>query len=64
MALQSLSILQENQLTVSYIPPEGLPRPDWIKKEYSRGGLKERLQLMTVLTRQTLKQIMQMVCCS
>lgn len=38
MALQSLSILQENQLTVSYIPPEGLPRPDWIKREYSRGG--------------------------
>lgn len=29
---------QGNQLTVSYIPPEGLPRPDWIKREYSRGG--------------------------
>jgi HSP20 family protein len=29
---------QANQLTVSYIPPEGLPRPDWIKREYSRGG--------------------------
>ena len=29
---------QGNQLTVSYTPPEGLPRPDWIKREYSRGG--------------------------
>ena len=31
-------ILQANQLTVSYTPPEGLPRPNWIKREYSRGG--------------------------
>jgi HSP20 family protein len=29
---------QGNQLTVSYTPPEGLPRPNWIKREYSRGG--------------------------
>ena len=27
-----------NELTVSYTPPEGLPTPDWIKREYSRGG--------------------------
>ncbi len=27
-----------NQLTVSYLPPDGFPRPDWIKREYSRGG--------------------------
>jgi HSP20 family protein len=27
-----------NELTVSYIPPEGLQNPDWIKREYSRGG--------------------------
>ncbi|HEX5150004.1 MAG TPA: Hsp20/alpha crystallin family protein [Parafilimonas sp.] len=26
------------ELTVSYAPPEGLPAPDWIKREYSRGG--------------------------
>ncbi len=26
------------ELTVSYIPPEGLPHPEFIKKEYSRGG--------------------------
>jgi HSP20 family protein len=27
-----------NQLTVSYTPPEGFPRPEWILREYSRGG--------------------------
>ena len=27
-----------SELTVSYTPPEGFPRPDWIRREYSRGG--------------------------
>jgi HSP20 family protein len=27
-----------SELTVSYTPPEGFPRPDWILREYSRGG--------------------------
>lgn len=27
-----------NELFVSYTPPEGFPRPEWIKREYSRGG--------------------------
>jgi HSP20 family protein len=27
-----------NELTVSYTPPEGLPTPEWIKREYSRGA--------------------------
>src|SRR3954470_367971 len=26
------------QLKVSYSPPEGFPRPEWIQREYSRGG--------------------------
>jgi HSP20 family protein len=26
------------ELTVSYTPPEGFPRPDWVRREYSRGG--------------------------
>lgn len=26
------------ELTVSYTPPEGFPRPEWILREYSRGG--------------------------
>src|ERR1035438_10318421 len=27
-----------NELTVSYTPPEGFGRPEWIRREYSRGG--------------------------
>jgi HSP20 family protein len=27
-----------NELTVSYSPPEGFPKFDWILREYSRGG--------------------------
>ena len=27
-----------DQLTVSYNPPEGFARPNWIVREYSRGG--------------------------
>src|SRR5215510_14437731 len=27
-----------NELTITYTPPEGFPRPDWILREYSRGG--------------------------
>ena len=27
-----------NELTVSYTPPEGFVRPDWVLREYSRGG--------------------------
>ncbi len=26
------------ELTISYTPPEGFPRPEWIMREYSRGG--------------------------
>lgn len=29
-----------NELTVSYTPPAGFPRPEWILREYSRGGFK------------------------
>ena len=29
-----------NELTVSYTPPEGFPRPEWVLREYSRGGFK------------------------
>jgi len=34
-----------NQLTVSYLPPEGFPRPDWILREYSRGGFERVFNL-------------------
>jgi HSP20 family protein len=33
----SLSV-KGNELTVTYTPPEGFPRPEWILREYSRGG--------------------------
>ena len=27
-----------SELIISYTPPEGFPRPDWVHREYSRGG--------------------------
>lgn len=27
-----------NELIVSYTPPEGFPKFDWVRREYSRGG--------------------------
>jgi len=27
-----------NELQISYTPPEGFPRPEWVRREYSRGG--------------------------
>jgi len=34
-----------NRLTVSYTPPEGFPRPEWIVREYSRGGFERSFTL-------------------
>jgi len=33
------------ELTVSYNPPDGFPRPEWILREYSRGGFKRAFSL-------------------
>src|SRR5215212_8361699 len=30
--------VEGKELRISYTPPEGFPRPDWILREYSRGG--------------------------
>jgi HSP20 family protein len=30
--------VEGRELRVSYSPPDGFPRPDWILREYSRGG--------------------------
>ena len=30
--------MKGNELIISYTPPEGFPRPDWVHREYSRGG--------------------------
>lgn len=27
-----------NELHISYTPPDGFPRPEWVLREYSRGG--------------------------
>ena len=34
-----------NELTVSYLPPEGFPRPEWIRREYSRGAFERTFTL-------------------
>src|SRR5450432_1076416 len=34
-----------NELIVSYTPPEGFARPDWILREYSRGGFERAFTL-------------------
>ena len=34
-----------NKLTVSYLPPDGFPRPEWILREYSRGGFERTFDL-------------------
>ena len=33
----SLSV-KGNELTITYTPPEGFPKFDWVLREYSRGG--------------------------
>lgn len=30
--------VEGSELKISYTPPEGFPRPEWILREYSRGG--------------------------
>jgi HSP20 family protein len=34
-----------NELTISYSPLEGFPRPEWVLREYSRGGFKRTFTL-------------------
>ena len=33
------------ELKISYTPPEGFPRPNWVVREYSRGGFVRVFQL-------------------
>jgi HSP20 family protein len=30
--------VEGRELRISYTPPDGFPRPDWVLREYSRGG--------------------------
>ncbi|MEO7535225.1 MAG: Hsp20/alpha crystallin family protein [Ferruginibacter sp.] len=34
-----------DQLNISYLPPEGFPKPDWILREYSRGAFERVFNL-------------------
>jgi HSP20 family protein len=34
-----------NELTISYTPPEGFPKFDWVLREYSRGGFERTFTL-------------------
>ena len=34
-----------NELTISYTPPTDFPRPDWVLREYSRGGFTRTFSL-------------------
>jgi len=34
-----------SELKISYTPPEGFARPDWVLREYSRGGFVRVFQL-------------------
>jgi HSP20 family protein len=34
-----------NELTVSYLPPDNFPRPEWVRREYSRGGFERTFTL-------------------
>ncbi len=33
------------ELTITYTPPEGFAKPDWVLREYSRGGFVRRFTL-------------------
>jgi HSP20 family protein len=34
-----------NELIISYTPPDGFPKQDWIRREYSRGGFERTFTL-------------------
>jgi|SRR5690242_12742933 len=34
-----------NELIISYAPPEGFPKYEWIRREYSRGGFERTFTL-------------------
>jgi HSP20 family protein len=34
-----------NELIISYTPPEGFPKSEWVRREYSRGGFERAFTL-------------------
>ncbi|HRH60709.1 MAG TPA: Hsp20/alpha crystallin family protein [Chitinophagaceae bacterium] len=43
-----------NELTISYTPPDGFPRPDWVLREYSRGGFSRTFSLDETIDRENI----------
>jgi len=43
-----------NELTVSYTPPEGFQRPEWVLREYSRGGFSRSFTLNDSIDKQNI----------
>jgi len=37
--------VEGRELKISYTPPDGFPKPDWILREYSRGGFERTFTL-------------------
>jgi HSP20 family protein len=37
--------VEGTELKISYTPPDGFPRPEWVLREYSRGGFVRVFQL-------------------
>ena len=37
--------VEGNELTISYTPPEGFPKFNWVSREYSRGGFVRTFKL-------------------
>ena len=37
--------IKGGELTISYLPPEGFPRPEWVRREYSRGAFERTFTL-------------------
>lgn len=46
---------QGSELSVSYTPPEGLPTPNWIKKEYSRGSFERKFNIDETIDTNSIK---------
>ena len=47
--------VQGRELHISYTPPTGFPRPEWVLREYSRGGFERVFQLDETIDAQGIK---------
>jgi HSP20 family protein len=46
--------IRGNELVISYTPPEGFPRPNWVLREYSRGGFQRTFAMDETLDTQAI----------